>query len=56
MAPQASKKCHLLLPDHQQIGCWTSNSINSEQAPGTFLVLTISSLTHSYQYKAEKGS
>ena len=45
MAPQASKKCSLLLPAHQQFGCWTSNSINLEQAPGTFLVLTISSLT-----------
>ena len=21
-------------PDHQQIGCWTSNSLNSEKVPG----------------------
>ena len=25
MAPQASKKCGLLPPDHQQIGCCASN-------------------------------
>jgi len=33
MAPQASKKCGLLLPDHHCIGCCTSNSIDSEQVP-----------------------
>ena len=32
-------------PDHQQIGSWTSNSINSEQVPGTFSLLTISSIS-----------
>jgi hypothetical protein len=42
MAPQASEKCGLLTLDHQQIGCCTSNGINSEQVPGTFLVLTTS--------------
>jgi hypothetical protein len=38
MAPQASKKYGLLPPDHQQIGSWTSNGIDSEQVPGTFSV------------------
>ena len=42
MAPQASKKYGLLAPDHQQIGCCTSNSIDSETVPGTFSLLTIS--------------
>jgi hypothetical protein len=45
MAPQASKKCGLLSPDHQQIGCCASNSLNSEQVPGTLSVLTISPLS-----------
>ena len=45
MAPQASEKCGLLSPDHQQIGYCASNGINSEQAPGSFSVLTISSLS-----------
>ena len=31
MAPQASKKCGFLPPDHQQIGCFASNGIDSEQ-------------------------
>jgi len=44
MAPQASKKCGLLPPDHQRIGCFTSNSIDSEQVPGPFSVLTSSPL------------
>ena len=44
MVPQASEKCCLLPPEHQQIGCCTSNSLNSEQVPGTFSTLTISSL------------
>ncbi len=43
MVPQASEKCGLLPPDHQQIGCCTSNSLYSEQVPGTFPLLTISS-------------
>ena len=34
MAPQASKKCGLLPPDHQQIGSCTSTGIDSEQLPG----------------------
>jgi hypothetical protein len=36
MATQASEKCGLLPPDHQQIGYCTSNNIDSEQVPGTF--------------------
>jgi len=44
MVPQASEKCGLLPPEHQQIGCCTSNILNSEQVPGTFSTLTISSL------------
>ena len=44
MAPQASKKCGPLLPDHHHIGPRTSNGIDSEQVPGTFSILTISSL------------
>jgi hypothetical protein len=35
MAPQASKKCGLLPPDHQQIGCCARNGINSEPVPGS---------------------
>jgi hypothetical protein len=31
MAPQASKKCGLLSPDHNRIGSYTSNGIDSEQ-------------------------
>ena len=37
VAPQASKKCGLLPPDHQRIASGTSNAINAEQ------VLTIPS-------------
>ena len=36
MVPQASEKCGLLPPDHQQIGCSASNGINSGQAHDTF--------------------
>ena len=54
MAPQASEKCGLLPPDHQQIGCCTSNGINSEQVPGTFSVLTISSLSPQTSAQSEK--
>jgi hypothetical protein len=36
MASQASKKCGLPPPDHHRIGCYTSNSLNSEQVPGSF--------------------
>ena len=32
MAPQASKKCGPLTPDHQQIGCSASNDVDLEQA------------------------
>ena len=42
MAPQASKKCGFLPPDHQQIGSWTSNGINSEQVPTTIFMLPLS--------------
>jgi hypothetical protein len=54
MVPQASKKCGLLPPDHQQIGCSTSNGIYSEQVPGTFSVLTISSLAPQVSAQSEK--
>ena len=45
MAPQASKKCGLRPPDHQQIGCCAGNGLYLEQVPGTFPKLTISSLS-----------
>ena len=45
MAPQASKKCGLLPPDHKRIGCCASNRLNSGKIPGAFFVLTISSLS-----------
>ena len=45
MAPQASKKYGLLLPDHRQIGSCTSNALNSEQVLGTFSALTMSLLS-----------
>ena len=54
MAPQASTKCGLLPPDHQQIGCYTSNSLNSEQVLGTFSVLTISLLSPQTSAQREK--
>jgi len=41
MAPQASKKCDRLPPDHQQIGCCTRNSLNSEQASGSIFMPTL---------------
>jgi hypothetical protein len=56
MAPQASKKCCLLPPHHLQIGSCTSNSIDSEQIPGTFSVLTISSLSPQASAQSENGS
>lgn len=36
MAPQALEKCGPLPPDHQQIGCCTSNGLRSETVPGFF--------------------
>jgi hypothetical protein len=54
MAPQASKKCGLLPPDHQRIGSCKSNSINSEQVPGTFFLLTISSLSPQTSAQSKK--
>ena len=45
MAPQATKKCGLLFPDHPHIGCCTSNGIDSEQVPGTVFALGSPSLT-----------
>ena len=54
MAPQASKKCGLLFPDHQQIGCCTSNGIDSDKVLGTFFVLTIPLLPLQRSYRAEK--
>lgn len=54
MAPQASKKCGLLPPDYHRIGCCTSNGINSEQVPGTFSALTISSLSPQASAQSEK--
>jgi hypothetical protein len=56
MAPQASKKCGLLPPDHRHIGIvsCTSNGISSEQVPGTLSVLTISSLSPQASAQIEK--
>ena len=54
MAPQASKKCGLFPPDHHHIGFCTSNGIKSEQVPGTFSVLTISSLSPQASAQSEK--
>ena len=54
MAPQASKKYGLLAPDHQQIGCCASKGLNSEQVPGTFPVLTVSSLSPKALVHSEK--
>ena len=54
MAPQASKKYGLLPPDHPQIGCCRSNSINSCQIPGAFSALKISSLSRQASHK-ERG-
>ena len=53
MAPQASKKCGLLPRDHR-IGSCTSNGIDSEQVPGTFCILTISSLSPQASAQSEK--
>lgn len=55
MAPQASKKCGLLPPDHHRIASCTSNGSNSELVPGTFSVLTISSLYSQASAQSEKG-
>ena len=41
-------------PDHQQIGCCTSNGIDSEQVPGSCSVLTISSLSPQALAQCEK--
>jgi len=54
MVPQASEKCCLLPPEHQQIGCCTSNSLNSEQVPGTFIILMTPSLPLQTSYRAKK--
>ena len=54
MAPQASKKCGPLLPDHHHIGPRTSNGIDSEQVPGIFSILTISSLSPQTSAQSEK--
>jgi hypothetical protein len=55
MAPQASKKCGLLPPDHQQIGYHAINGIDSEQVPGSFSALTISSLSPQISAQSETG-
>jgi len=54
MAPQASKQGSLLPPDQQRIGCCTSNGLNSKQVPGTFSILTISSLAPQASAQNEK--
>ena len=55
MAPQASKQCGFLPPDHHiDIGSCTSNGVNSEQVPGTFSILTISSLPSQASAQSEK--
>jgi hypothetical protein len=54
MAPQASKKCGLLPPNQQRIGCCTSDGLNSEQVPGSFSELTISSLAPQASAQSEK--
>jgi hypothetical protein len=54
MAPQASEKRGLISPDHHHIGSCTSNGLNSEQIPGTFPVLTISSLSREASAQSEK--
>ena len=54
MAPQASEKCGPLPPDYPRIDCCTSNSLNSEQVPGTFSILMISSLSPQASAQSEK--
>lgn len=54
MAPQASKQGGLLPPHHHRITSCTSNVINSEQVPGSFSVLTISSLSSQASAQSEK--
>ena len=56
MAPQASKKCGPLPPDHHYIEPSTSNGIDSEQVPGTFLILTMSSLPPQESAQSEERS
>lgn len=56
MAPRASKKCGLLSPDQQRIGSCTNKGIDLDQAPGTFSVLTISSLSRQASVQGENGS
>lgn len=48
------QEVRLLPPDHQQIGSYKSNNINSEQVLGTFSVLTISSLSPQASVRSEK--
>ena len=55
MAPQASKKCGLLPPNHLQISWYTSNGINSEQVSGTFSMLTMSTLAPQVSAQGENG-
>ena len=40
--------------DHQQIGCCTSNGIDSGKVPGAFFVLTISALSPQASSQREK--
>jgi hypothetical protein len=56
MAHQASTKCGLQPPDHRHIGIasCTSNSLNSEQVPGPFSVLTSSPLAPQASAQGEK--
>jgi hypothetical protein len=54
MAPQASKKCGFLPPHHQQLGCCMNDGVDSEQVPGTFLVLTSSSVAPQASARSEK--
>ena len=54
MAPQASKQGSLLPPIHHHIGYGTSNGIDSEQVPGIFSVLTISSVSPQTSAQREK--
>ncbi len=53
MAPQASKKCGLLPPDHQQIGCCASNGINSETVPDTIFLFFKGGKARRHQLFAE---
>lgn len=55
MAPQASEKCGLQSPDHQQIGCCASNGIDSERVPGTASALMIAVLSPKISAQREKS-